>query len=57
MPHAAGEQVESTTGETAAFAETLDQQTQALGESTQGDEALLHISEAIQRKVRGLKRL
>lgn len=57
VPHTAGEQVESPAVEPTAFAETLDQRTQALEEPTQGDEALLHISEAIQRKVRGLKRL
>ena len=57
VPHGAAEQDESPAGEPTAFAETLDQRTQALEEPVQDDEALLHISEAIQRKVRGLKRL
>ena len=57
VTHATGEQVESPAGEPETFVETLDQRAQALEESTPGDEALLHISEAIQRKVRGLKRL
>lgn len=57
VPHDAEEWDESPAGEPTAFAETLDQRTQALEESAQDDEALLHISEAIQRKVRGLKRL
>ena len=57
VPHDAEEWDESPAGEPTAFAETLDQRTQVLDESAQDDETLLHISEAIQRKVRGLKRL
>ena len=48
---------EDTTKETPSFAAALEQHTPALEAQEQPEDALLQVPEAIQRKVRGLKRL
>src|SRR4030095_6966079 len=47
----------SATSSSASFAETLDQETLTLPEQTHTVDSLLHVPEAIQRMVSGLKQL